>query len=48
MEFLIGHGLSSEEAKRRLAAEGTNTLPGAGRRSTTAIALEVVREPMFL
>jgi Ca2+-transporting ATPase len=46
--FLIGHGLSSEEAKRRLAAEGPNTLPGAGRRTALAIALEVVREPMFL
>jgi Ca2+-transporting ATPase len=41
-------GLSSEEAKRRLAAEGANTLPGAGRRTALAIALEVVREPMFL
>jgi Ca2+-transporting ATPase len=48
VEFLIGHGLSSEEAKRRLAAEGANTLPGAGRRTVLAIALEVVREPMFL
>jgi len=41
-------GLSSEEAKRRLAAEGKNTLPGAGRRSALSIALEVLREPMFL
>ena len=41
-------GLSSEEAARRLAAEGPNTLPGAGRRSVATIALEVVREPMFL
>ena len=48
MEFLIERGLGSEEAKRRLAAEGPNTLPGADRRGTVAIALEVVREPMFL
>lgn len=41
-------GLTSAEAKRRLAAEGPNTLPGATRRSALAIALEVVREPMFL
>jgi len=41
-------GLASEEAKRRLAAEGRNTLPGAGQRSAPAIALEVLREPMFL
>jgi Ca2+-transporting ATPase len=45
---LTGQGLSSEEAKRRLAAEGPNVLPDAGRRGTLAIALEVVREPMFL
>jgi Ca2+-transporting ATPase len=45
---LNGQGLSSEEAKRRLTAEGPNVLPDAGRRSTLAIALEVVREPMFL
>jgi Ca2+-transporting ATPase len=41
-------GLSSEDARRRLAAEGANLLPGAERRSTLAIALEVLREPMFL
>ena len=41
-------GLSTEEAKRRLAAEGPNTLPDGGRRGTLAIALEVVREPMLL
>ncbi|HEY4637153.1 MAG TPA: HAD-IC family P-type ATPase, partial [Burkholderiales bacterium] len=45
---LTPSGLSSEEAKRRLAAEGRNTLPGAGQRSALAIALEVLREPMFL
>ena len=48
MELLTGGGLSGEEAKRRLAAEGANTLPGAGRRGIPAIALEVMREPMFL
>ncbi len=41
-------GLSSAEARRRLDAEGPNSLPGAGRRGALAIALEVIREPMFL
>ncbi len=41
-------GLSTAEAQRRLSADGPNTLPGAERRSTFAIALEVVREPMLL
>ena len=41
-------GLSAAEARARLAAEGPNALPSAGRRHTLAIALEVVREPMFL
>jgi Ca2+-transporting ATPase len=41
-------GLTAEEARRRLAAEGANTLPAAGERATLAIALEVLREPMFL
>jgi Ca2+-transporting ATPase len=41
-------GLTTEEARRRLAADGPNALPGGGRRSALAIALEVVREPMFL
>ncbi len=41
-------GLSEEEAARRLAEEGYNELPSAKRRSILVIALEVVREPMFL
>jgi Ca2+-transporting ATPase len=41
-------GLSAAEAARRLAAEGPNALPAAGRRGVFTIALEVVREPMFL
>jgi Ca2+-transporting ATPase len=41
-------GLTSAEAKRRLETEGPNSLPDAARRSSLAIALEVVREPMFL
>jgi Ca2+-transporting ATPase len=40
-------GLTEQEAGRRLAAEGPNELPSAGRRSAVAIALEVLREPMF-
>jgi Ca2+-transporting ATPase len=41
-------GLSQAEAERRLAADGSNTLPGARRRGPVVIALEVLREPMFL
>lgn len=41
-------GLSSREAARRLAAEGPNTLPTTARRGSLAIAIEVLREPMFL
>ncbi len=41
-------GLNQAEAAARLAADGPNELPGNRRRSTFAIALEVVREPMFL
>jgi Ca2+-transporting ATPase len=44
----LRRGLSHAEAERRLAAEGSNTLPGARRRGPVAIALEVLREPMFL
>jgi Ca2+-transporting ATPase len=40
--------LSSAEAARRLAAEGPNALPAAQERGLAAIALEVLREPMFL
>jgi Ca2+-transporting ATPase len=41
-------GLAQTDAAARLAAEGYNELPAARRRDTLAIALEVVREPMFL
>ena len=41
-------GLSSAEAARRLLRDGPNTLPASRPRNTLAIALEVVREPMFL
>lgn len=41
-------GLSQAEAALRLAAEGPNELPTAGQRQLLAIALEVLREPMFL
>ncbi len=41
-------GLSSAEAQRRLLQEGPNTLAAARPRDTFAIAVEVVREPMFL
>jgi len=41
-------GLTSAEAAARLAAEGPNALPAAGRHGLLAIALGVLREPMFL
>lgn len=41
-------GLSQEEAQRRLKQEGYNELPSSRRRSLPRLALEVVREPMFL
>lgn len=40
-------GLSSEEAARRLAADGPNALPSGGARTWRHIVLETVREPMF-
>ncbi|MDH3318281.1 MAG: cation-translocating P-type ATPase [Betaproteobacteria bacterium] len=41
-------GLSSAEAAARLAAEGPNALPTAARHGMLALALGVLREPMFL
>jgi Ca2+-transporting ATPase len=41
-------GLTQAEADARLRAEGFNELPGGRHRSIVAIALEVMREPMFL
>ncbi|MCX7016874.1 MAG: cation-translocating P-type ATPase [Candidatus Sumerlaeota bacterium] len=41
-------GLSEAEAAERLRQEGYNELPSGGRRAVWSIALEVVKEPMFL
>ncbi len=41
-------GLSEQEAADRLKLDGYNELPSAKQRSIFAIALDVVREPMFL
>src|SRR5659263_601813 len=41
-------GISEEEAARRLVAEGYNELPSGGRRNIFIMALDVIREPMFL
>jgi Ca2+-transporting ATPase len=41
-------GLTEAEAARRLAEDGYNELPSAQPRSVFAIALSVVREPIFL
>jgi P-type Ca2+ transporter type 2C len=41
-------GLTEAEAAARLQSEGYNELPSTRKRSLFAIALEVVKEPMFL
>ncbi len=41
-------GLDEEEARRRLVAEGPNSLPSAERHGILALALHVASEPMFL
>ena len=41
-------GLTSAQAARRLADEGANALPGGARRTLWSIALDTLREPMFL
>ncbi|MGA0603133.1 cation-translocating P-type ATPase [Caulobacter sp. KR2-114] len=41
-------GLSEAQAAERLRAEGPNILPDPDRRGLARIALEVLREPMFL
>ena len=41
-------GLAESEAQRRLAEEGRNELPTEKPRGVLTIALEVVRQPMFL
>ena len=41
-------GLSTEEARERLARDGYNELPQAKRRTRLHALLEIMREPMFL
>ena len=41
-------GLSEDEARARMLVDGPNELPSERRRGVWRIALEVVREPMFL
>lgn len=40
-------GLGSQEAGKRLAADGANEMPSAGRRTLPRIVAEVLREPML-
>jgi Ca2+-transporting ATPase len=42
------HDLTSEEARKRLAEHGYNELAGSQPKNIWRIALEVIREPMFL
>ncbi|MFA5801475.1 MAG: cation-translocating P-type ATPase [Thermoleophilia bacterium] len=48
MDISAISGLSGEEAARRIEQEGYNELPTGSRRGLHNIALEVIREPMFL
>jgi len=41
-------GLSAAEAAQRLVEDGPNALPGGKRRSLWSIAIDTLREPMFL
>src|SRR5574338_907986 len=41
-------GLKTEEANNRLKKYGPNTLPSKNRRTLFVIALETLREPMFI
>ena len=41
-------GLSTEEATKKLIKDGPNSLPSKKRRTLLVIALETLREPMFL
>jgi Ca2+-transporting ATPase len=43
----VSHGLTSNEAAARLAAEGPNELPRTGRRRLPQILRDVLTEPMF-
>jgi Ca2+-transporting ATPase len=44
----VDGGLSAQEAAARLARDGPNALPAAGRRPMRAIVLDNMRQPMFL
>ncbi|MEO6986587.1 MAG: cation-translocating P-type ATPase [Paralcaligenes sp.] len=44
----LPRGLTSVQARERLAAEGQNLLPGSTPKSTAAIVRDVLVEPMFL
>ncbi|NPV58721.1 MAG: cation-translocating P-type ATPase [Actinobacteria bacterium] len=41
-------GLSEEEAARRLEEEGPNAIPSARKRTLFRIALDIIKEPMFM
>ncbi len=47
-EDAILQGLTEQEARERLAADGYNELPASRRRTIFHILLDVLREPMFL
>ncbi|GAB4139392.1 MAG: HAD-IC family P-type ATPase [Bacteroidia bacterium] len=44
----LKYGLSEAEAARRIQEEGFNELPSAAPKNIGTIALEVIREPMFI
>src|SRR5689334_4517103 len=45
---LVAEGLTSEEAERRLAADGPNELPGTRPRNLARQVTDVLREPMLV
>ncbi len=47
-DILSFTGLTSAEAARKLADDGPNEIPSGKKRSNLRIALDVMREPMFL
>ncbi|HEX2949640.1 MAG TPA: HAD-IC family P-type ATPase, partial [Armatimonadota bacterium] len=46
--MVVGQGLTSAQAQDQLMQDGYNELPASRHRSILAIAVDVVREPMFL
>lgn len=46
--MVVGQGLTAAQAQEQLKQDGYNELPSSRHRSILAIAVDVIREPMFL